>query len=214
MLPKWDSYDLSWWKSGQLFPHSGHTPASSGTQVSAPWRFSGRLFWVPDFPALCFGLSLRFGPDFYISASVIHLVLGLFLPLTVPCLVYGSWIVWTKMLLLHSEDYYRQYLCLSGLLSASVGFSVGIIPHVNSQMTFNCGLLCISNKRTSVWNSVAEFCVWVQFPKLVKTSNSDEGKRAEVRFHRLEVLLGVVMTAPVACLTSILSFLKTKNTLF
>lgn len=86
MLPKWDSYNLSWWKSGQLFPHGWPTPASSGTQVSALWRFSGRLFWAPDFPALCFGLSLRFGPDFYISAPVIHLVLGLFLPLTVPCL--------------------------------------------------------------------------------------------------------------------------------
>lgn len=104
---------------------------------------------------------------------VIHFVLGLFL---VWFPVLGSF----EQRCFHSEDYYRQYLCLCGLLSTSAGFSVGIIPHVNSQMTFNCvsALLCVSNKRNS------EFCLWVQFPKLVTTSNSDEGKHAEVRFHR------------------------------
>lgn len=98
---------------------------------------------ISDFPALSFGPSPWFRPAFYDPAPVIGLVLGLFLPLP----------------LLH----------LFGLLSFSVlvvGFSVRIIPCLNSQLSVSRGLLFVSNKRNFLFNSVAAFCFWVQFPKL------------------------------------------------
>lgn len=100
---------------------------------------------ISDFPGLSFGPSPRFRPAFYDPAPVIGLVLGLFLPLPLPC------------------------LHLFGLQSFSVlvvGFSGRIIPCLNSQLSVSRRLLFVSNKRNSLLNSVAACCFWVQFPKL------------------------------------------------
>lgn len=179
-------------------------PVSSGTQVSAQGRLVARWIWAP----------CQAGP----------VLAGLLSPLQPP----GSWPVFTSAC---SWSGYWFSSCLNKGTSILriitiriavaldcrhaafpvVGFNVRIIPCVNSQLLpMVCSLFQIKE-------TLFDFCCWVLLLSPVSKachsdSNRDEGKRVQVRFHRLEVpfSVGVIMATPF-CLLDILSFLKTKT---
>lgn len=171
---------------------SGHTRVTQGTlrhTCVQPYLSLGTMkvcyqIVLSSVPDLCFGLSPWVRPAFYVPA-----------PFIAPVVCSCSWPVSASACSLSCGLRFSNHLnedaSILRIITISIlplwititqcsplvdlAYGLFLAWALSCLLTVVCS---VSNKINSVLNSVADCCFWVQFPKRVTTSNSEEGKRA------------------------------------